>query len=368
MSLDPDAPAGADPPQPAPATADAATSPTTADPGTPTTSAGPETGTAGGGWLLGFVERYALVILFAITFLFFSFWSKTSATFPTSANIKNVLSSQAVVGILAMAIIIPLTCGEFDFSVGSIAGLTQVLCAGFLTRLGWPVGLAILVPIGIGAFVGLSNGNTVARIGVNSLIVTLGVSTVLAGIVEWYTSGQSILISSSSELVKLGSGDWLGIPRTVYYLAVVALGVYYLLEHTPYGRYLQSIGSNSDAARLVGLRVDLLVMLAFVISGALAGFAGILWVGSNGSASPQLGTVANTLQALAAAYLGATAIKPGRFNVVGTLVAIFFLAFTVTGLSLAGVQNWINDVFNGAALFVAVLISTIIGRKRAGVA
>jgi ribose transport system permease protein len=109
-------------------------------------------------------------------------------------------------------------------------------------------------------------------------------------------------------------------------------------------------------------------MLAFVISGALAGFAGILWVGSNGSASPQLGTVANTLQALAAAYLGATAIKPGRFNVLGTLVAIFFLAFTVTGLSLAGVQNWINDVFNGAALFVAVLISTIIGRKRAGVA
>jgi ribose transport system permease protein len=364
MSLDPDAPAG---PEPSP-DADLAVAPVAdASPAPPTaTDADPES--SGRGFWLGFFERYALVILFALTFLFFSLWPKTATAFHSLANIQNVLSSQAVVGILAMAIIIPLTCGEFDFSVGSIAGLTQVLCAGFLTRIGMPLGLAILVPIGIGAFVGLSNGNTVARIGVNSLIVTLGVSTVLTGIVLWYTSGQSILIPTTSELVKLASGTWLGIPRTVYYLAVVALGVYYLLEHTPYGRYLQSIGSNADAARLVGLRVDRLVMLAFVISGALAGFAGILWVGSNGTASPQLGGIPETLEALAAAYLGATAIKPGRFNVLGALVAIFFLAFTVTGLSLAGVQTWINYVFNGAALFVAVLISTIIGRKRAGVA
>ena len=140
-----------------------------------------------------------------------------------------------------------------------------------------------------------------------------------------------------------------------------------MLEHTPFGRYLHSIGSNRDAARLVGLPVERYVLLAFVLSGALAGLAGVLLVARNGGASPQLGTVVDTLQALAAAYLGATAIKPGRFNVVGTMMAIFFLAFTVTGLSLAGVANWINDVFNGAALFVAVLISTIIGRKRAGV-
>ena len=79
-----------------------------------------------------------------------------------------------------------------------------------------------------------------------------------------------------------------------------------------------------------------------------------------------MGTVIDTLQALAAAYLGATAIKPGRFNVVGTIVAIYFLAFSVTGLTLAGVSNWINDVFNGAALFIAVLVSTIIGRRRTG--
>ena len=216
--------------------------------------------------------------------------------------------------------------------------------------------------IGVGVLIGLSNGNTVARVGVNSLIVTLGVASVLLGIVEWYTNGLSIstgisptLISSDRRVVRH--------PRTVYFLAAVSLFVYYLLEHTPFGRYLQSIGSNREAARLVGLPVERLVLIAFVLSGALAGLAGVLLVARTGSANPQVGTVADTLQALSAAYLGATAIKPGRFNVIGTLIAIFFLAFTVTGLSLAGVANWINDVFNGAALFVAVLISTVIGRQ-----
>ncbi len=316
--------------------------------------------------ILNFVERYALVIIFAGVFLFFSFWSKTSSTFPTSANIKNVLGNEAVIGILALAIIIPLSCGEFDFSVGSVAGLSQVLCAGFMAKAGLPVWLAVLVPIAIGAFIGLNNGNTVARIGVNSLIVTLGIASVLLGIVEWYTGGQSIINGISPGLIKLGSGQWLGLPRTIYFLAVGAVLVHYLLEHTPYGRYLYSIGSNRDAARLVGLRVDRLVLSAFVLSGTLAGIAGILLVARNGTANPQVGTVADTLQALSAAYLGATAIKPGRFNVIGTMIAIFFLAFTVTGFSLAGVANWINDTFNGAALFFAVLVSTIIGRKRAG--
>jgi ribose transport system permease protein len=323
---------------------------------------------SGSGWVLVFLERYALVILFIATLIFFSVWGQTSATFPTKENIDNVLGNQAVIGILAMAIIIPLVAGEFDFSVGSVAGLTQVLCAGFMANNGFPLWFAVLVPILIGAAIGLSNGNTVARVGVNSLIVTLGVSTILGGIVLWYTGGQSIINDISPTLVQYGTGDWLGLPRTLYYLAVVALGVWYLLEHTPFGRYLASIGSNRDAARLVGLRVERTVMISYVLSGALAGIAGVLLVARNGTASPQVGTVADTLQALAAAYLGATAIKPGRFNVLGTLLAIFFLAFTVTGLQLAGVESWINSVFNGAALFVAVLISTVIGRRRAGVA
>jgi ribose transport system permease protein len=313
---------------------------------------------------LVFVQSYALVVAFVAVMLFFSLWSETSSTFPTAANIKNVLGNQAVIGILALAIMFPLVCGEFDFSVGPVAGLSQVLTAGFMARLGVPLVPAIVVGIAVGAFAGIVNGTTVGRVGVNSLIVTLGISTVIAGIVSWYTNGQSIITGISGDLVDLGSGNLWGLPRTVYVLAIVAAFVYYVLEHTPFGRYLYSIGSNPDAARLVGLPVGRLVALAFVLSATLSGLAGVLLVARNGSASPQVGTVSDSLQALAAAFLGATTIKPGRFNVPGTLIAIFFLAFMVTGLSLAGVASWVNDVFNGAALFLAVLISTLVGRSR----
>jgi ribose transport system permease protein len=354
MSIDPDAPPNEVPDQ---ASAAKAASP----------PAGQEVPDRGNQRVLEFIEKYALVVLFAATLIFFSFWSKTSTAFRSHDNITNVLGNQAVIGILAMAIIIPLVCSEFDFSVGPVAGLVACLCAGFMSKLGWPLWVAILLPIAIGAFIGLLNGNTVARVGVNSLIVTLGISSVLAGIVSWYTSGASISQDVSTTLTNMGSGTWLGLPRTLYFLALVAFIVYYLLGHTPYGRYLYSIGSNRSAARLVGLRVDAYVLLAFVLSATLASVAGVLLVARNGGANPQSSTITASIQALAAAYLGATAIKPGRFNVIGTLIAIYFLAFTVTGLQLAGVDPWISDVFNGAALFVAVLISTIIGRRRAGI-
>jgi ribose transport system permease protein len=317
--------------------------------------------------VLGWIEAYALPAIFLAVFLFFCFWPKTSKTFPTTTNIQNVLGNQGVIGLLALAIMIPLVCGEFDFSVGTIAGITQMLCAGFMARQGWPLLLVLVLVIAIGALIGLSTGNTVASIGVNSLIVTLGIASIGLGFVNWYSHGQSIISGISKTLVDIGSKTYLGIPGTLYILAIAALLIWYLLEHTPYGRYLHSIGSNREAARLVGLPVKRYVMLSFVLSGTLAGIAGVLLVARNGTANPQVGTVVETLLALSAAYLGSTAIRPGRFNVPGTLVAIFFLAFTLSGLQLAGVENWINSVFTGAALFIAVLISTVIGKRRAGV-
>jgi ribose transport system permease protein len=236
-----------------------------------------------------------------------------------------------------------------------------------MSRFHAPLAVAILIGIAFGAFIGLNNGNVIARIGVNSLIVTLGTSGILLGLVNWYTNGQSISLGISPTLINFGSTNWLGIPKVCFLLLAVALLVYYLLQHTPFGRYLTSVGSNRQAARLVGLRVERLTLMAFVLSGALAGLAGVLLVARTGSANPQIGTLPDTLQALAAVFLGATCIRPGRFNVLGAMIAIYFIAFSVTGLQIAGVATWINDVFNGAALFIAVVLSTAIGRRRAGV-
>jgi ribose transport system permease protein len=314
------------------------------------------------------VERFALPGLLVVVFLFFSLWSKTGSIFRSVTDLQEVGSNQVYVGILALASLFPLVCGEFDFSVGQVAGFTQIVVATAMARFHVPLPFAIILAVLFGAIVGLNNGNVVARVGVNSLIVTLGISGVLLGVVNWYTGSQSISEGISGKLVSFGDSNFLGIPDVCYLLFGAAVVAYYVLEHTPYGRYLTSIGSNPRAARLVGLRVERLKLSAFVISGALAGLAGVLLVAKNGSASPQAGSVLDTLTALAACYLGATSIRPGRFNVLGAMLAIYFIAFSISGLSIAGVQSWVNDVFYGAALFIAVVVSTVIGRRRAGVA
>jgi ribose transport system permease protein len=339
---------------------------TSADESHATTTADPRVAPKQSVLLLN-LERFALPGIFILVLLFFGLWDKTGSTFSRVANFQEVGSSQAYLGILALASIIPLVCGQFDFSVGPIAGVSQVATAAAMSRFHAPLAVAILIGIAFGALIGLNNGNVIARIGVNSLIVTLGTSGILLGLVNWYTSGQSISLGISPTLINFGSTNWLGIPKVCFLLLAIALLVYYLLQHTPFGRYLTSVGSNRQAARLVGLRVERLTLTAFVLSGALAGLAGVLLVARTGSANPQIGTLPDTLQALAAVFLGATCIRPGRFNVLGAMIAIYFIAFSVTGLQIAGVATWINDVFNGAALFIAVVLSTAIGRRRTGV-
>jgi ribose transport system permease protein len=317
--------------------------------------------------LLYNVERFALPGLLLLVLIFFSVWPKTGSLFASATNFQEVGFDYVYIGMLALASLLPLVCGEFDFSVGSNAGFTQIVVATAMARFHVPLPFAIMLAIAFGAAVGFGNGNSVARLGVNSLIVTLGTSGVLLGVVEWYTGSQSINNGISGSLINFGSEDVLGIPDVVILLFGVALVVYYVLQHTPYGRYLSSVGSNARAARLVGLRVDRLKLSAFVLAGALAGLAGVLLVAKNGSATPEAGNVTDTLQALAACYLGATSIRPGRFNVLGAMLAVYFIAFSVSGLAIAGVQSWISQVFSGAALFIAVVVSTVMARHRAGV-
>ena len=145
----------------------------------------------------------------------------------------------------------------------------------------------------------------------------------------------------------------------------MAVLVWYLLGHTPVGRYLHSVGSNPQSARLVGLNVPRLVGLSFVLSGFLAGVAGVLLVARQGGGNPGLGQTF-VLPAFAAAFLGATAFKPGRFNVGGTVLVVFLVAFSTTGLALSEVGTWVEPVCQGGALIIAVAISTAIARHRVG--
>jgi ribose transport system permease protein len=310
-------------------------------------------------------ERYALVGLLLVTVGVFS--ALEPDLFPTAANFRATMASQAVLAVAALAVMIPLLAGQFDLSIGANLGLTSVVFAAAMGRHGIPLPVAALLAITVGSAVGLVNGVVVTRLSINSLIVTLGVVSLIRGALERYAAGQVLLEGIPQSFKNLGSvlptNLWLGVPRIVFIMGAVAVGVWYLIEHTPFGRYLGAVGSNSASARLVGIGVDRVVVGSFVIGGALAAVAGLLQVAYSGQANPAVGPNF-TLPALAAAFLGASAIKPGRYNVIGTIVAIYFLAATISGLNFVGLGQGIEPLFNGAALIIGVGVSSWLGRSR----
>jgi ribose transport system permease protein len=311
------------------------------------------------------VERYALFGLLVAVVVFFCTWDQTGPAYRSIDNVRNIAGSQVVLATIALGSIVPLTCGQFDLSVGSVAGMSGMFTAVAYSQWDLPLMAGVAFGVLLGAVVGAVNGLLVTRFGVNALITTLGTASVTTGVVNWYSGGNSILEGIPTGLTEFGSGNVLGLPMTLFLLVAVALLIWYLLEHTPFGRYLHSVGANADAARLVGLRIPGLVLCSFVVSGAAAGLAGVMLLARTGAGNPGVGATF-TLSALAAAFLGATAIRPGRFNVAGTMLAVFFLATAITGLTFAGVKDYISDLFTGSALVLAVALSSILGRRRAG--
>ncbi len=314
--------------------------------------------------LVDFGEAYALVGIFFVVVFFFCLLPASSETFPTSANIQIVLGNQAVIAIVALGALVPLVCEELDLSVGAIAGLSSIYVASAMSN-GMPVILAILLGIGIGVFVGMVNALVITRLHVSSVVTTLATSTLIAGVIVQKTGGIAVVSEIPRSVTQFGSANTLGVPRTAWVLLFVAIGVYVMLSHVPIGRYLYARGSNPEAARLAGLPTRFLLGYAFVVSGALAGAAGVLQVARAGGADPRVGE-AFTLPALAAAFLSAASIRPGKYNVGGTLVAIFLLAALNSGLNLAGAPSYVNSYVNGAALLIGVSLAVALGRRRTG--
>jgi ribose transport system permease protein len=187
-------------------------------------------------------------------------------------------------------------------------------------------------------------------------------STILAGVINQRTKGLAIVSNIPTSVTDFGTGTWLGLPRTVFAVAVIAFAVYYLFDHTPFGRYLYALGSNPSAAILVGIRVKLVLATCFVLAAVLSAAGGFLQVARAGGADPNVGA-GLTLPALAAAFLSAASVKPGKPNVGGTIVALLFLAVLNSGLNLAGVPPYINSYVNGAALIVGVALAAFLGRR-----
>jgi ribose transport system permease protein len=317
------------------------------------------------GWQLSWAqvaEKWALPILFVVMMAIFA---GTANGFWNGENIRVVIGTQAPLAILAVAAMMPLVVGQFDLSVAAIAGTAGITLVTAIARFHAPLGVGILIALVVSGLIGLFNGALVSFMNLNAFIVTLGVSTVLQGVVQGYTGGSVLAGVNINALETSLSGNTGGIPKGVFWFAPVALVAWYLLEQTPYGRHLRSIGSNAGAARLLGIPTRGLTLSTFVMSGVLGGLAGIALVAQSGSADPSVTLGTDLLPALAAGFLGASVFLPGLFNVAGTVLAIFFVAFLVDGLQYLGAQPWTSPVIDGAVLVCAIAVSSLLRRDRA---
>ena len=296
----------------------------------------------------------ALIVVFAIG---------VPDLFLTTSNFRILAGSQAITAIVALGLIVPVACGAFDLSIAGTVGVS--VCTTIWMQAhghGWVLGIVAALVLGI--TIGLVNALVVVKLGVDSFITTLGMSSILAAAAYWITGGSQIVDGISPTFTTIGQKLIFGLPLPFFYMLVLGVILWWALEYTPAGRYLYAVGGNPQAARLAGVRVDRITAGALVTSGLVSSVAGVVLGAQLGSASPDVGTT-YLLPAFSAVFLGATQIRPGRVNVLGTLIAIFLLATGVKGLQLVGMPSYVDDLFNGLALIIAVALAARTTRKKA---
>lgn len=306
------------------------------------------------------VEKYAVLMVWALTIGFFS-WR--SDAFASASTVKLILSTQTVILIATLGVLISLAVQEFDLSIGSVVGFGGCLVAVLDGVHGWAPGPAIVATVVICAVFGALNAALSVLLGIPSIIVTLGTGTLLAGITLGVTDSK-VVTGISAKTVRFMTDPFLfGIPAPFYLGLLLCLGAWFVLQHTPLGRRMVFIAENREVARLAGLRVTLIRAGALVATATLGGLAGIVLAGTNSAANPQAGSY-YLLPTFAAAFLGSTTIVPGRFNAWGAFVAVYFLTTGITGLQYLGYAGWPEQVFYGGSLVAAVTLSHIAGHRR----
>jgi ribose transport system permease protein len=307
----------------------------------------------------GWLQRYSLLVILAVLFVVCLL---AIPAFRSSSLISTMINAQSIILILALIATVVLRTGDFDLSVSqTMVGSAAVVAV--LSANGQPPAVAILSALAVGLVVGLVNAILVVRIGVDSFITTLGSFTAMAGF-AYLVTGSRIVTQVPDFFVDLARSTVLGLPLVTWYAWILVAVLWFVYQRTPLGRYMLFIGGNHNAARLAGLPIDRIRMGAYIASGLLASLGGIVFAGYFGAVDPSVGGQ-YMLQPFAAAYLGATAIAVGRFNALGTVIALYLLAVGITGLQVLGAQNWVTNMFYGIALMGAVTAAKLVSRRSA---
>lgn len=303
--------------------------------------------------------RFGLLVAFVVLIVMFSLLRPQE--FATTQNLKAILTSYASLTLIAIGLMLPLIAQRFDLSAAYMATLAGLLAVGLQSFNNWPVWASIVVALAICGCVGLINGLLIALGKLNSLVVTLGAGSILFGAAELYSSGTTIFSGISPQFFKIGQNSVLGIPLPVIYAAIAALVVWYVLQFRPSGRHLYAIGGSEEGARLVGVRVERLIIISFVFSALFAAAGGIVEASRVGSANPT-DLQYTLLPAFTAVFLSATVFRPGQYNVWGTVLAVYFVGTGETGMYILGAPSFYAQVFDGAVLLVAIALAEVTRR------
>jgi ribose transport system permease protein len=310
---------------------------------------------------LSFSNIGAVYVLLAIIVIF-SIW--VPDTFPTWATAKQILNANAVVAMIALSLLIPLSAGVFDLSTAYTASFSGVLVAKLIVD-GVPIGLAVVIALVAALAIGLINALVVVVMRVDSFIGTLATGSLILALISWVSHDVTIQDPKlSGSFLDIGQQTLFGITLPVYYTLVIAAIIWFVLESTATGRRIYATGFNDKTAQLAGVRVKKLRIGSLFASALIGGVAGIVLTSVIGSGDPSAGPP-YLLPAFAAAFLGATQLRGGRFNAPGTLIAILLLGTGITGLGLAAQPQWMQNMFTGVVL-IASLAAAGVQRRKSG--
>jgi len=304
---------------------------------------------------------YGLPILTLALAVFFSILLPDS--FPTTLNIRSILSDKGIIVLLSLGAMLPMMTGRIDLTIGFGIVMWHILAISLQVWYHVPWPLAILLVLLCSALSGMINGLLVEVAQIDSIIATLGTGTILYALALWLSGGRQVMGVLAPGFIDVNALSPLGIPMPAVYVLVLGAALWILTERLPMGRQLYAIGANEKAAALNGISVRANVVGVFVGSGLVAGFTGCVLASKLQIGQANVG-LDYLLPALVGAFLGTTTIRPGRVNVLGTIVGVLILAIGISGIQQLGGQFFIEPLFNGTTLVVAIALAGFAQRRR----
>ena len=330
-------------------------------PAHPPHAAGPSAARRASSRVAPYFVRFGTIAAFIIVVALFSIARPN--TFATWENWQSILNLGSVVMIIAAALTVPMIMGDFDLSVGYNTQLMGAVAIVLLANVGLSTPVTVLLTLLLGAAVGAVIGGIVAWSKVSAFVITLGAGTIMLGIELRIThGGRNIFEGIPGGFFSIANKEFLGLQLPIWIMFAVYALLWFVTEHTVIGRYMAAIGGNAEAARLSGIRVEVVRLVGFVIVGLGAALAGIILTAQAQQYYANAAT-GYLLPAYAGVFLGAATLRANQFHIIGTFIGVLFMQTIQTGLIIMNYSAYLANIIQGAILIVAVVLSRVGSRS-----